>query len=839
MLPFNRIVAGIPVILFALVTSAPQTRADFPPSAEARLGADGKALLRVTIAAEASDRVKTAAQTLADYLARIAGAKFEIAEGDGTSGLAIGLPAHFPKLNFQPPWKTGDFTQTEDYLLRSHSQGIYLLGATELAVEHAVSDLLYRLGHRQFFPGPTWDVVPRQRDLRIDVDAHEHPDYYSRRIWYGYGAADYARGPYAEWCARNRATEGIRLSSGHAYDGILRQNKAEFDAHPEYLGLVDGQRKSTKFCISNPGLRKLVVNDAIRRMEKDLSQQSLSMEPSDGGGWCKCDACSKLGNISDRAVLLANDVADAINAKFGDKLVGMYAYAFHSQPPTIRVHPRVVISVATAFVQGGYTVDQLLAGWQAQGATLGIREYYSVNTWDRDLPGAARGGSPTRLAETVPHFHALGARYLSAESSDNWGPNGLGYYLAGRILWDIDEAKRVPELIDDFLTRAFGPARAPMAEFYRHLDGAKRPLLSDDLVGRMYRRLDEARSLTDDVAILARIDDLVLYTRYVELWTDYVNAEGPVRQQAYETLLGHAYRMRRTMMIHTMGLWRDLVHRDKSLTMPTEAAWNVPEGKNPWKKGEPYAAAEIASLVSEGIARRKLLDFTPAAFSENLISARSLKLATVPTGSTGLLSRGLRTYYTFIESAPATISLQASGGHIYQSQGDAKISLYPLLEPEGKAVAQAAIPPDKHEHAVELKSTFTGLHRIEVFDGTSGTKVNWPDGTPTTLPSSVDKPTHFHGRWNLYFYVPKGTKIVGGFASGPGRLVAPAKRLAHTFDGPPGYFSIPVAASEDGQLWKFEHTAGDRLLMTVPPYLARNAEELLLPAEVVETDKPK
>ncbi len=40
----------------------------------------------------------------------------------------------------------------------------------------------------------------------------------------------------------------------------------------------------------------------------------------------------------------------------------------------------------------------------------------------------------------------------------------------------------------------------------------------------------------------------------------------------------------------------------------------------------------------------------------------------------------------------------------------------------------------------------------------------------------------------------------------------------------------------DGALWKFEDCQGQRLLMTVPPFLARGAEELLLPAEVVDAD---
>ena len=64
----------------------------------------------------------------------------------------------------------------------------------------------------------------------------------------------------------------------------------------------------------------------------------------------------------------------------------------------------------------GLTLDELMDGWARQGATLGVREYYSVNTWDRDQPGHARGGNLAYLAKTIPAFHAKGARYLSAES---------------------------------------------------------------------------------------------------------------------------------------------------------------------------------------------------------------------------------------------------------------------------------------------------------------------------------------------------------------------------------------------------------------------------------------
>ena len=88
--------------------------------------------------------------------------------------------------------------------------------------------------------------------------------------------------------------------------------------------------------------------------------------------------------------------------------------------------------------------------------------------------------------------------------------------------------------------------------------------------------------------------------------------------------------------------------------------------------------------------------------------------------------------------------------------------------------------------------------------------------------------------------MPKGTKVVGGFASGGlGTLKDGAGKTLLTFETKPGYWSVPVPDGQDGKLWKFQQCTGQRLLMTVPPYLARDARELLVPAEVVEKDAAK
>jgi hypothetical protein len=103
--------------------------------------------------------------------------------------------------------------------------------------------------------------------------------------------------------------------------------------------------------------------------------------------------------------------------------------------------------------------------------------------------------------------------------------------------------------------------------------------------------------------------------------------------------------------------------------------------------------------------------------------------------------------------------------------------------------------------------------------------------------SSPEQPAELHGRWTLYFYVPKGTTTIAGFSSGPGLLMDPDGRKFHDFDARPGYFRLAVPPGQDGKPWLFANTAGRRLLMTVPPCLARTPRELLLPAEVVEADR--
>lgn len=815
-------------------------------SSDVLIAEAGKAKMTVVVLPDASEKVAELAETLSSNLSKITGAEFDVEKSSGAEGVFVGIKSgRFEEL------KINGIADRDSYIIKTHDKGIYIVGATEQALSHAVWDFLYRLGYRQFFPGENWEIIPDIETLKISFDVHEKPDYYTRSIWYGWGTWGYNDQPYKQWKEKNRTDSKFFLATYHIYDKIIKANMEKFDEHPEYYGLVDGQRKSSKICIGNPKLRQLVFDFALDYFKEDPSRDSISMDPSDGPGagvsyemgWCECDLCAQIGSVSDRAVFLANEVAREVNKKYEDKYVGIYAYNMHSPPPSIKVHPNVVISVATAFMKGGYTLNDIIEGWSSKGAILGIREYLSVNTWDRDLPGKSHGSNIDYIKKNIPYFYSKGARFYSSESGDNWGCNGLGYYIASRLLWDTSQAENVDEIIDDFLTRSFGPTKEPMSKFYKLIDGSNSLLLTDDLLGKMYRYLDKARELAEGKSeIINRIEDLVLYTRYVELYRDYSNVQGKPRQKAFEEMIRYVYQIRKTMMIHAKGIYRDVEKRDSSVSVPENAKWNIPEEDNPWKTSQPIPREQIKSFVKEGIEKYQILEFEPVGYSSQWLPAKQLNLKEVPQGSFGRNGRYVQTYYTWAEDDNTELKIDVTGGLIehYRDRGNVKIDLYHIRGVFEALEEQKEVPPDGKKYSLNFNLKHGNLlYKIVVSDGGDATKVEWPKGMPLAVEASQNRALDFlHGSWNLYFYVPKGTENVVFYADGTGQVLnSDMKSVFDMKDKKPGYFSVPVEKGQDGFLWKFDKSTGKRILFNVPPLMVRSAEELMLPEEVIEKDK--
>ncbi len=553
---------------------------------------DGGQPLPVVISAVADDSVRESAETLADILGKMSDCTVPVVTGNGIRGLAVGYADDFPELrnmftvNFPPRWTgQGDLSEAQRYVLKSHPEGIAVIGATQLAVEYAVWDLLHRLGYRHFFPADHWEIIPRLTadQQRIAVEADERPDYFDRRIWYGFGG-DVAR--KRAWNFRNRMSHhGWRddfrgsmdarwkttlINAHHAYGSIISLNKAAFDANPDLLALVNGERRGSKLCISNPDLAPLALNYARDWFRRFPHSFSVSMEPSDGYGWCECEPCVALGTPSTRMIHLANQVAEGLETTHPDKRIGVLAYARHAEPPAISPHPRIAVQCAT-HLSGNIPFEERLTGWSEISSVVGFYAYYAVAQWHHAMPGRMIGGNLEHLAETIPAYHALGARMMCAEAGDCWGPNGLGYVVAARLLWDV--GVDVNAVVDDFLDKSFGSATDIMRRYYTLMDSSRNAETAgelrpgsleyfEDRYRRMYAIILAARDRAgSDAPVLARLHDVLLYTRQVQLWcalrrtlaTDS-GATATARDEALERYIRFAWQIRETGMGHWAGV---------------------------------------------------------------------------------------------------------------------------------------------------------------------------------------------------------------------------------------------------------------------------------------------
>ncbi len=789
------------------------------------LAEKGSAVVPILHSPEAEPEVRALAHELAGHLGKITGGTFAVRPvgSEPEPGLLLALdgeaPGELPASGAVPR------LDREVYRLRTTTDGsLRLTGRTPLALRNAVWALLHHFGFRHFFPGPNWEIWPHAPTLHLAVDTVEAPDYPFRLLTAGVSTATWHENhlAYRRWQERNRMVSGFRLETGHIYQEIVRRYAAHFAAHPEDLGT------NSKLDASQPGALAVAERFALEMLRAHPEKDSVSMDPSDGGGW---PVNSPLGSPSNQAITIANHVAAAMEQEFPGRKVGIYAYHEHSPAPEVAVHPNVIVSVATAFIQGGRQPLEQMSAWRAKGAELGVREYLSVFSWGQDLPGRSLASRPLEVARTIRAYHHAGARYWRSEGSPAWGPHGLGYYLAARLLWNVEEDPAA--LVDDFYQTAFGKAAGEMRAFFEEcLSGEVRPLVSSDLVGRMYRRLQQAHAAADTPEAAARVLDFAIYTRYVELFIAYRNAQGDARRAAYEALARFAYRTRESDIFNSRAVFRSLPERDAALAQTPK--WSLPPVEHPLKETQALETDELLALMEGGIARNPLAEFTPVGFSNALVRYAPGHMA-APGPVEAVRLRGLNQLHLFAGAKGEVFCFDVRGGLLYQTRGPVRLRLFAEAHPlPDEPVAEVEVSPDKALHTVKLTSPYAGNHRLEFTDGGDLTELSWPEGQPVVFPVSADQGTRFHGPYRLGFYVPPGTQTVSGYSGmAKGRVLGPDGKTLFRFDqmSGPGYFSIEVPPGTEGAWWTLA-ASGEKLLLTVPPYLARLPAELLLPKEV-------
>lgn len=806
------------------------------------LARDGRALEPIVISPKASDATKAVASELADYLTRISGGKFEVHAGDGSRGIVLGTLAEFPHPALIKPLEIKTtYDGKEAFAIRTEKNRLLLIGATELGASHAAFRFLEHLGCRWFFPAQEWEVVPKLRTLSVTLDETDRPRILARRIWYGYGAfADkgHPRGSstqkdYQAWARHNRMAGSFTVHAGHAWQSIIADNKKLFAEHPEYLALVNGQRQGPQLCVSNPNAKRLATEWAFKQLEKNPTREMVSMECSDGRGHCECPECQKLGSVSNRVFGLANHVAREVRKKYPGKLVGCLAYSDHSEPPTFELEPNVYVQLTAGFNYGKYTHDELVELWPKKCSKLGFYEYYSVWLWDFDkLPGG-NGANLTRTKTMIDRYVKAGATSYDAESGNNWGVHGRGYYIANKLLWNPDAD--VNALLADFYDKAFGPAAAPMKRYYERVAPDEKPIMSRGLVGEAFRDLAEAAGLGQDRSdVLARIDHLKHYLRYVHLRWQLDHEKDKAKQKELTVeILTLAYRTRYEYMNHWAAMKQTFVN--DAAKKFGEPSWNAKEKLvKPWIVDKPVTREETEAWFRAGLDYFKPTPVAEVKFSTDLV--RSGFTSAKPAVSQ-------QTYQN-----AATYALHSSGGEPLEMEFTAGIiahyrdrpaATWTLTDGAGKSVASGKVPLDGEPHKLSIKVPKAGTY---LFEGktSAGWRVKVESGRAMSLLNvRGQRLQHLGQMQEMYFFVPRGTRELHYFWSGGAHKVLDADRkIIGDVTSRDEVVTVPVPAGKDGQVWSLSPRAHGQLwFYNAPNLLAASPAALLLPRELVAADK--
>ncbi|MCX7705092.1 MAG: DUF4838 domain-containing protein [bacterium] len=849
------------------------------------------AKLPVIISEKAGKDTKARALELASYLERITGAKFEIKTGSAGPGILVGTIEEFPTPSAAEGLKIYDVYDGRDaYAIRTEDGCVKLLGATELGVSHAVSRFLELLGCRWFFPGPVWEIIPKIEKLTFNINETDRPEVCGGFFGYDLGQHYEKEDPDAgeatkSWYRKNRLPRGFKSVAGHSAHVVVQRFWKEFEAHPEMRALIKDENgnlirtgtgpetppgqplkpgsKSWKWwgqlCVTNPDTQKYVIQWAQECLNKNPDADMVSVGPDDGGGWCLCPECAKLGDCGNQAFYLANIVARAIQKSHPGKLVGLLAYNWHADPPDFPIEPNVYVELTTTLIiNTKYGFEKLLELWPKKCKYVGLYDYWAVYDWTRDNMPAGRTGNLKYVAEKIPYYLRHGLICLNAECGNSWGGQGLGYYLAIHLMWNT--STDVEALKNDFYQKAFGPAAKWMKAYYQHTDLGNAPLVGPTFYRICCDYLEAAeRAAAGQPDVLARIQQLKQYNVYVYLLNKVRDTSLPFEERkkwAFETLKWN-YRIRNTYMTFwsffagmTTAQWA------KEFNEPT---WNWYENYSVQKKPEQIPYRDPSPITPEETDKwfsKMKADFgdvpkvTTLSFSKNLVAPEWISGSPNPPRNNKVIFHGKFTMaLASMKGEPLKLSMNHGTMYPNSPPGD-----YVLTDMSGKEITRGTIPIcPKEPVQIELNVPSAGVYYF-MFDDHGGGTVFMP--APGLRAAFVPEGQRGYTLlWNTWFYVPKGTREIqfaascGGIRFGikdpdgkwieyQGRPSVDQRKDGMNFRGDGFYYTIPVPEGMDGKMWgMFMAQCGFNMrFFNIPTIFSLSSDGPIIPEEVAKKD---
>lgn len=703
----------------------------------------------------------------------------------------------------------------------SADAGVRIAGGSKFGAAYGALELLERLGVRWLAPGEWGEVVPRRETLELVPGRFEDRPVFAIRQFH---AARVGR-PFGEWARHMRHN---RCGFG-GHSGLVAP-RHHGQAHPEWYAEVDGRRRPDathfKLCHANTGmvaqavaevraaLRKRrdntneVVHIGYRHRTSDYS--TLSISPTDGGGFCRCADCVALGSLSDRLQLFANHVAASIQDEFPGQQIGYYgAYSEHQEPPRVPAHEQVLVLMTSwtkSFFEplsrpGNRAFREKVAAFSATCPKLAIRDYDGLSVW--------WGFGPFTLADVhaadYAWYHQHGVQGIITEAHTGWGPWGYSYYLTSKLWWnpslDLDALK------EDYVRSAYGAAAAPMRRYHQRLDDAV-VYPSPTVLHAMRQDLEAAATLARRPDVRRRIDFLRAYYLLLDAHNRLQNGQAG----AEDAML--ALRVLASIDAHVSPL-----HAGHFLPALDQAPATV----------EPLSPEALRALL-DAVELTKPRDLTPWR------DADDAHLQPWPAAGTNWVA-DMGANYRY---GPHVMLIHAkSGERLRVTQQGPSRTEYELTGPEWAVLTQGTAVG---EEIVDLTAGSDGIYRLTFSTRGNRPRIQVENRSAVVKAGGALQHLHPMHRAILYFYVPRGTREFAIVAKadeplylqvfGPQPDAPPI--LPRTLQKAKVFMEHVVAVPEgaDGSAWRMQLDGEDKkvFLLGIPPLLASHPERLLIPA---------
>lgn len=254
-----------------------------------------------------------------------------------------------------------------------------------------------------------------------------------------------------------------------------------FDEHPEWFGQdqigrrVKDQRMVP--CTSNPDAVNYLYRNLLSYLKSHREIDIFDFWPPDGEIWCQCPECKKLGDETERHILLVNQIARWLHKDLPQVKLECIAYSRYTAPPLIsRLENKILLDfcpINQCFESQinenqsdrNRTYKENLLKWkETYGGDISIYSYYRKYAW-HSLPNII----PNYMQNDIKYYQSIGVNGISVYSEPgDWFAYGVNHYVLAQLAWNPTAA--VDALVKSYSEQIYGKAYPVVMGVYTEME---------------------------------------------------------------------------------------------------------------------------------------------------------------------------------------------------------------------------------------------------------------------------------------------------------------------------------------------------------------------------------